>query len=138
MLASVSSAVQAQTGLQFNGSSQYVTFGQATSTLGTYSFTLELWFKRTGTGAYTQTGTYGITAYPLLTKGRSQDEVAGEIATTSWASTSGGRATITTVPRVYSPPILRKVRARRARAEPSCVWGDNHSEQRMVPCSRDV
>jgi hypothetical protein len=45
--------------LQFNGSNQYVTFGQAagTSLLGVNTFTLETWFKRTGAGVGTATGT---------------------------------------------------------------------------------
>ncbi|MFY9588801.1 MAG: LamG domain-containing protein, partial [Actinomycetota bacterium] len=38
------------TALRLNGTNQYVTFGQATSELGATSFTLETWFKRTGTG----------------------------------------------------------------------------------------
>ena len=45
--------------LQFNGSSQYVTMGQAAS-LGAPQFTLETWFKRTGAGVGTSTGTGGI------------------------------------------------------------------------------
>ncbi len=65
-----------QTGLQFNGTNQYVTFGQATSTLGSQTFTLECWFKRTGTGTLGTTGTGGIenTAVPILTKGRNEDD----------------------------------------------------------------
>src|SRR6185436_16641681 len=37
-------------GLSFNGSGDYVDFGPATSSLGATTFTLETWFKRTGTG----------------------------------------------------------------------------------------
>ena len=66
----------AQTGLQFNGSSQYVTFGPATSTLGAQSFTVECWFKRTGTGMLATTGAGGgtgaLSAIPLVTKGRGE------------------------------------------------------------------
>lgn len=60
----------AQTGLKFNGTNQYVTFGTAPS-LGTKKFTLELWFRRDGTGVTTSTGNGGLTSIvPLLTKGR--------------------------------------------------------------------
>jgi PKD repeat protein len=59
-------------GLQFDGTNDYVTFGQATSTLGASSFTLEVWFIRTGTGQFATTGNYGVYAVPLLTKGRGE------------------------------------------------------------------
>ena len=62
--------------LQFNGTSQYVTFGAAPS-LATTTMTLEVWFKRTAEGIATSTGSGGLTsAVPLLTKGRSQDDIA--------------------------------------------------------------
>ena len=63
-------------GLQFDGVNDYVTFGPATSTLGATQFTLETWFKRTGTGATTATsgGTGGITAVPLIAKGGSESD----------------------------------------------------------------
>ncbi len=61
--------------LAFNGSSQYVTMGAATSTLGTSTFTLECWFKRTGTGVTTTTGSNGLaSAVPLVTKGRGEGD----------------------------------------------------------------
>src|SRR6266498_3296975 len=64
----------AGTALQFNGSSQYVTFGAAPG-LGAATFTLETWFKRTGAGIGTSTGSSGITsAVPLVTKGRAEAE----------------------------------------------------------------
>ena len=59
------------TSLQFNGTTQYVTFGAAPG-LGASTFTLEVWFKRTGPGLATSTGSGGVTAVPLLTKGRAQ------------------------------------------------------------------
>jgi hypothetical protein len=59
--------------LTFNGSSYYVTFGAAPG-LSTATFTLETWFKRTGTGTTTSTGTGGVTAVPLLTKGRGEGD----------------------------------------------------------------
>ena len=63
-----------QTALKFNGTSSYVSFGQATSTLGATNFTLECWFKRIGTGSTASTGTGGISGVPLVTKGRGESE----------------------------------------------------------------
>jgi hypothetical protein len=68
-----------QTGLQFNGSNQYVTFGAATSSLGSSTFTLEGWVKRTGAGATTSTGTGGVTAVPIITKGRGEAETPANL-----------------------------------------------------------
>ena len=60
--------------LQLNGTSQYVTFGAAPG-LGAAQFTLETWFKRTGAGVGTSTGSGGIaSAIPLVTKGRAEGE----------------------------------------------------------------
>ncbi len=61
----------AQTGVFFDGTNDYVTFGAAAG-LGTSQFTLEIWFKREGTGVSANTGTGGVTAIPLLTKGRNE------------------------------------------------------------------
>ena len=55
-------------GLQFDGTNDYVTFGAA-SGLGLQTFTVETWFKRTGTGIAVSTGTNGVSAVPLVTKG---------------------------------------------------------------------
>ncbi len=55
-------------GLDFDGVNDYVTFGDAPA-LGLAQFTLETWFRRDGTGATTSTGTGGVTAIPLVTKG---------------------------------------------------------------------
>jgi Concanavalin A-like lectin/glucanases superfamily/Bacterial Ig domain len=63
-----------QTSLKFSGSSSYVNFGQATSTLGATNFTIECWFKRVGTGSTASTGTGGISGVPLVTKGRGESE----------------------------------------------------------------
>src|SRR5436309_3419213 len=61
-------------GLQFNGSTQYVTFGAAPG-LGASSFTIETWFNWTGGGTNAQTGSGGLTAaIPLVTKGRNENE----------------------------------------------------------------
>lgn len=62
-----------QTGLQFNGTNEYVTFGVAPS-LATQNFTVEAWFKRTGTGTSNSTGTGGLTIIPILTKGSPEAE----------------------------------------------------------------
>jgi concanavalin A-like lectin/glucanase superfamily protein/fibronectin type III domain protein len=76
----VTSPALAQTpqALQFDGVNDYVTFGAATSTLGASHFTIEVRFKRTGTGAVTSTGTGAnaanglINVVPLLAKGRGE------------------------------------------------------------------
>ncbi len=62
----------AATGLDFDGSNDFVSFGAA-SALNTNAFTVETWFKREGAGvtAITSSGAGGITAVPLVTKGRS-------------------------------------------------------------------
>jgi hypothetical protein len=63
---------QVNSALNFDGTDDYVTFGQA-SGLGVSAFTLEVWFTRTGTGVAITTGTRGIaSAVPLLTKGRGE------------------------------------------------------------------
>lgn len=58
--------------LQFNGYSSYVTFGQATSTLGLSNFTLECWIKRTGRGTFASTGVGGTSGAPIITKGEGE------------------------------------------------------------------
>ena len=63
--------------LQFDGVDDRVTFGMPSlaNELGASNFTLELWFKKTGAGVTTTTGTGGVTsAIPLLTKGRGEGE----------------------------------------------------------------
>ncbi len=60
-------------GLQFDGVDDYVTFGQASS-LGGYTFTLETWFKRIGPGVTTTSGSGGVTAVPLVSKGRGEGD----------------------------------------------------------------
>jgi PKD repeat protein len=61
-------------GLRFDGDENYVTFGQATATLGASNFTLEVWFNRTGNGERASTGSGGVSAVPLLTKGRGETD----------------------------------------------------------------
>ena len=60
--------------LKFDGVNDYVTFGPAAgaSGLGATTFTLETWFKREGPGIATSTGSGGVTAVPLITKGMAQ------------------------------------------------------------------
>ena len=61
----------ANTAVSFDGVNDYVTFGPAPG-LGSATFTIETWFKRTGAGVATSTGTGGISAIPLVTKGRAE------------------------------------------------------------------
>jgi hypothetical protein len=60
--------------LNFDGTNDYVSFGSAIGTgsggLGAATFTLELWFKRTGSGTQVSSGSGGVVAIPLLTMGR--------------------------------------------------------------------
>ena len=65
-------AAPAGTAVRFDGTNDYVTFGPATATLGVSTFTLEAWIYRTGAGATASSGSGGITAVPLITKGRGE------------------------------------------------------------------
>ncbi len=70
---------QSEFALQFDGVDDRVTFGIAPE-LGAATFTLELWFKRTGAGVTTATGTGGLqTAIPLLTKGMAEGETPANL-----------------------------------------------------------
>ncbi|MBB5351435.1 hypothetical protein HNR46_001671 [Haloferula luteola] len=60
-------------GLFFNGVDDYVTFGDDPS-LKLSTFTLETWFYRVGSGVATGTGSGGVTAIPLVTKGRGESD----------------------------------------------------------------
>ena len=72
-------AAVTSTALTFNGSSQYVTFGPATG-LDSPTFTLETWFRWTGGGVGTSTGSGGIAnAIPLITKGRAEAETPANL-----------------------------------------------------------
>lgn len=70
---STTRSAHAQTGVQFDGSNDYLSFGTAPA-LGTEAFTLELWFYKTGLSSVTSTGSGGVSAVPLLTKGRSEND----------------------------------------------------------------
>ena len=58
-------------GLYFDGSADHVALGDAAD-LKLTTFTLETWFRRETSGIATTTGTGGVTAIPLLAKGRNQ------------------------------------------------------------------
>lgn len=61
--------------LSFDGVNDYVTFGPAAG-LGASTVTIETWFKRAGTGVVANTGTGGVSAIPLVTKGRGEAEAS--------------------------------------------------------------
>jgi hypothetical protein len=67
------SAPAGSVGLLFDGVNDLVTLGAAPS-LGVTNFTLECWFKQQGTGKRANTGTSGIYALPLVTKGMAENE----------------------------------------------------------------
>ncbi len=116
------------TALGLNGSSQYATLGTA-SDLRSATFTLELWFQRTGAGAGTSTGTGGITAIPLITKGRAEAETAAADVNYFFGIDAAAAS---------SSPTSRRPRA----AQPSLnhpVTGTTAiTQQRLAPCCRDL
>jgi len=57
--------------LDFDGASDYVDLGEPDA-LKLQTFTLECWFRREGAGQTVTTGAGGITALPLVTKGRGE------------------------------------------------------------------
>ncbi len=59
--------------LVLDGSGDYVTMG-ADPDLGLAQFSVECWFKRTGTGATANTGTGGFLGVPLVAKGVGESE----------------------------------------------------------------
>jgi hypothetical protein len=71
LLCVLSNLVSGQNAIQFNGTNAYVAFGNNTN-LGLFQFTLECWFKRSGSGTTTSTGSGGVTAVPLISKGRGE------------------------------------------------------------------
>ncbi len=60
-------------GLQFDGAGSHVTMGAAPG-LGSATFTIETWFKRTGTGLTANSGSGGVNAVPLVCKGVSEGD----------------------------------------------------------------
>ncbi len=71
--ASATPSSSAGTALDFDGTNDRVAFGAAPS-LGVTNFTVETWFRRDGAGVGVTTGTGGITAIPLVTKGGAEGE----------------------------------------------------------------
>src|SRR6266850_338219 len=69
----------------------YISLGQATSTLGTKKFTLEAWIKRTGAGTATSTG--GVSAVPLSTKGTAESDNSNVDANYFFGLTTTGKLT---------------------------------------------
>ena len=67
------SATGMGSGLKLGSSGAYVTFGDPAK-LDLATFTIETWFKRSGTGTPNTTGTGGITIVPLLTHGAPEAE----------------------------------------------------------------
>ena len=61
--------------LYFGGTNAYATFGQA-SGLGVQTFTIETWFRRDGAGTTANTGSGGVLAIPLVTKGRGEEDLS--------------------------------------------------------------
>jgi hypothetical protein len=64
-------SAEAGTGVDFGTGNAYVTFGVAPD-LELPQFTIECWFKREGTGTTANSGSGGLTAIPLVTKGRGE------------------------------------------------------------------
>ena len=71
LLAPAAKMAGANFGLSFDGVNDFVTFGPAPG-LGVSTFTVETWFKRTGPGVSTSTGSGGVDAIPLVGKGRAE------------------------------------------------------------------
>jgi len=64
---------RAGSSLDFDGSDDHVTMG-ATSALGLSTFTVECWFRWDGEGDDADTGSGGVEAYPLVSKGRGESD----------------------------------------------------------------
>ena len=88
--------------LQLNGSTEYVTMGQAPG-LGAATFTLECWFQRTGTGQTANSGSGGVVGVPLICRGVSEGDASnidgnymlairepGAVLTADFEDTAGG------------------------------------------------
>ena len=72
LLAAAPSAF-AGSAVALDGVNDHVTFGPAPA-LGASTVTLETWFKRSAAGVATSTGSGGVSAVPLVTKGRSEGD----------------------------------------------------------------
>ncbi|MBP6334644.1 MAG: T9SS type A sorting domain-containing protein [Bacteroidia bacterium] len=62
-------ATYSQSGISLDGLNDYVNCGNNNG-LALNQFTLEIWFKREGTGVSVRTDTDGVSAFPLISKGR--------------------------------------------------------------------
>ena len=72
-LNAVETHTSADYALQFDGINKYIDLGEPSS-LKSENFTLATWFKRLGPGATADTGSGGILAEPLVTKGRGESD----------------------------------------------------------------
>src|SRR5688572_24065398 len=70
-------------GLRFDGIDDRVSFGAAPS-LGVSTFTIETWFRRDGPGPSATTGSGGIVAVPLVTKGMAEGATEGDKKDTNY------------------------------------------------------
>ena len=61
--------------LNFSGNNSYVDVGNAAA-LNLSEFTLEAWIKKAAGGSMTNTGAGGLLAFPIITKGRAENETA--------------------------------------------------------------
>jgi len=62
--------------IDFDGTNDHIVLGSAASLRAT-TFTLEGWIKMEGPGVTASSGTGGIVAVPIITKGRGESETAG-------------------------------------------------------------
>ncbi len=76
--ASATPSVAAGAALQFNGPSDYVTFGAGSAPHAT-SFTLETWFRRTGRGRRDDRHRRHHRAIPLVTKAGAEGEAPANL-----------------------------------------------------------
>lgn len=65
--------VAGQGSMFFDGTDDYVTFGDAPE-LKLRTFTLECWFRREGAGIEAGTGSGGVSGLPLISKGRGEND----------------------------------------------------------------
>ena len=108
----VNAAAPLATAVSFNGTNQYVTFGPAPG-LGASTLTLEAWFKRAGAGVATSTGSGGVTAEPLLTKGRAEAE-GSNVDMNYFLGIDGSRRVLVAVSRTHQPERIIKSAVRRS------------------------
>ena len=78
------------TALHFDGLDDRVTFGPA-PLLGASRFTIETWFRRDGPGATATTGSGGVVAVPLVTKGMAETDLGDTKDTNYFLGIDGKR-----------------------------------------------